>query len=630
MSLKTSFHTELMLFSRLLPLFREHWMRLLSIAVISIIIGAFPTIKSGIESVLVEGVTARNSTESAALVDFAKAPNRIDLGADDTLTGILESVLHRLTLGQIFITFLFVTLAGYTCDYLKKSMVVVLQKKAFSGLRQEAFENALTREPSEVPDKLNPAGSATEAINKGASSVSTYLGNLLDTFSDVAAIAGIVFSLFSVGVWFAGVAIGLVFTLVAVSRLQAARLKRDRAALDGTKNELSGRTDDIISHKEIVLAFEMQEHFSRVVSFAAEQYAALINRLKLAEERYSLGRYGIRELGRVGILFAIAVVANLTGNVLLRDVSAVYFVLSLYTRLYHSTDGLLENYNESRRLEGTIGTFFALLETKRSMASDLEVVTAEMLKNYPERTIEFKDVSFRYPGHDSPALRNTSFSVPQGSTALLLGRSGSGKTTIGRLLLGFWRPTSGLICIGGKETTQETPQRLRTLISYVAQDQHVVDESVRENLKWSFSARKAPDQQLIEMLERLGLVSNPNEGLGMLAKPAKQLSGGQKQRVAIGRMLLDDSPIVVLDEPLSGADIHTIRELFPIFQRELKQTSKTVLLITHQMCLAEVADYAVVLGDEGRVVEQGKIAELKTRPGEFCTLYNAARAALGA
>jgi ABC-type multidrug transport system fused ATPase/permease subunit len=224
-------------------------------------------------------------------------------------------------------------------------------------------------------------------------------------------------------------------------------------------------------------------------------------------------------------------------------------------------------------------------------------------------------VSFAYETKpDELVLENCSFRVPSRQVTLIVGRSGSGKTTIARLLLGFLKPASGAIDVLGSELESWTGPGLRGQMSYVSQGDHVIDDSVGNNF---FAGEDVDATRMRETLSRVGVRAD-------LDSSATELSIGEKQRLSVARMLVDTSEIVIMDEPLSGVDVFTFRELLPHLL-EFLHGERTVLMVSHRLAFAAHADHVVVLGDHGSVVEEGAPAELVRRGGHFAALYEAAR-----
>jgi ATP-binding cassette subfamily C protein LapB len=225
--------------------------------------------------------------------------------------------------------------------------------------------------------------------------------------------------------------------------------------------------------------------------------------------------------------------------------------------------------------------------------------------------IDFRDVSFSYPGQSTPSLRNVSFSIKPGEKVAILGRIGSGKTTLEKLILGLYRPTSGAVLVDGIDLRQLDPAELRRQIGYVQQDVMLFYGSLRENI--TLAAPLAEDTAIVKAAEIGGILSLVNQhpqGFDMLVgERGESLSGGQRQGVAIARAVINDPPILLLDEPTSSMDYSSeddIKRRLTEFARD-----KTVLLISHRTSLLDLADRIIVM-DAGRIMADGPKEQVMT------------------
>ncbi len=218
--------------------------------------------------------------------------------------------------------------------------------------------------------------------------------------------------------------------------------------------------------------------------------------------------------------------------------------------------------------------------------------------------IEFRDVTFGYAADTEPALKNVSFKIRPGEHVVVLGRVGSGKTTLQKLMLGLYAPTSGAVYIDGVDLRQLDPADVRRNIGYVGQDTLLFYGSLRDNI--AIGAPYADDQTVIEAAEMGGLAEFVNrhpQGFDMLiGERGESISGGQRQGVAMARAVLLDPPILLLDEPTSSMDFSSEEQLKERLRRFTEH--KTMVIVTHRLSLLDLAHRIVVL-DGGRVVADG-------------------------
>ena len=224
--------------------------------------------------------------------------------------------------------------------------------------------------------------------------------------------------------------------------------------------------------------------------------------------------------------------------------------------------------------------------------------------DYINNDIGFENITFTYPNAAHPALQNVSFTVKHGEKVGIVGRIGSGKTTMGRLCMGLYLPSEGQIKLGGIDIQQLDVADLRRKIGYVSQDNFLFYGSVRDNITFGFP--QADDQLIIRAAYLSGVnefVRNHEAGFDMpVGERGMALSGGQRQAVAIARALLSDPDILILDEPTSGMDVASESNFFNRLQENTD--NKTMLLITHRYSLLGLVDRIIVM-DRGRIVADG-------------------------
>jgi ABC-type multidrug transport system fused ATPase/permease subunit len=234
--------------------------------------------------------------------------------------------------------------------------------------------------------------------------------------------------------------------------------------------------------------------------------------------------------------------------------------------------------------------------------------------------VRFEDVSFRYPTRQTSSLSNVSFELNPGQTLALVGHSGAGKSTIIKLLLRFYDPDSGRVLLDGQNLGDLSLASLRSNIAVILQETLVFDGSISENIAYGSPGASALD---VEKAARAAGAQNfitelPLGYNTLLGEKGRRLSGGQLQRISIARAILRDAPLLVMDEPTTGLDPDSRREVMePI---EGLMSNRTVIAVTHDIDTVRRADLILVL-EAGRVVERGSHEELLETGAHYARLY---------
>jgi ATP-binding cassette subfamily C protein LapB len=218
--------------------------------------------------------------------------------------------------------------------------------------------------------------------------------------------------------------------------------------------------------------------------------------------------------------------------------------------------------------------------------------------------IEFKNVSFSYPGAQLESLSDVSFKIKPGEHVAILGRVGSGKSTLQKLAIGLYQPTSGAIFIDGIDLRQLDPSEVRSRVGYVPQDVTLFYGSLRDNL--TLSNPQVPDSAIVRSVEIANLADYVNrhpQGFDMMiGERGDSLSGGQRKSVALARGVINEPPLLLMDEPTGSMDHSTEAAV----QKQLAEFVKgrTWLVVTHRNSLLEMVDRIIVI-DQGKLVADG-------------------------
>ena len=356
-----------------------------------------------------------------------------------------------------------------------------------------------------------------------------------------------------------------------------------------------------------------------IKSFTAEQREA--QRLKASSEAYvEANRRAIRissafiPVIRMAILAGFLATFTVGGMMALEgtlNVGAYGVLVFLTQRLLWPLTGLAEVIDLFERAMASTRRILNLLAEPVHVRDEGGRDLAQPVKG----EVEFRNLSFHYAASGA-GIRDISLHVPAGNTLALVGATGSGKSTLIKLLLRFYDPSHGDIRIDGQPIRDINLRSLRGAIGLVSQDVYLFEGSIRENL--AYGKPDATDEEIIEAAktaEAWGFIEALPEGLETpVGERGVRLSGGQRQRLSLARALLKDPPILVLDEATSAVDNETEAAI----QRSLRRIghNRTVIMIAHRLSTIVDADTIAVI-ENGRVVEQGNHESLLTRDGAY-------------
>ena len=223
--------------------------------------------------------------------------------------------------------------------------------------------------------------------------------------------------------------------------------------------------------------------------------------------------------------------------------------------------------------------------------------------------IEIKNVTFRYPERTDIALSNINLQIKKGSKTALLGKTGSGKSTLLQLLVRHYDPIQGNILLAEQPIQHYTEQSLRTQICFLTQRVHTFSDTLRHNLQIACS-EKIDDEKMLDVLKQVGLekLVEQTQGLDIwLGDGGRPLSGGEQRRLGLARVLLNDAPILLMDEPTEGLDRETERNILRLILQHSQ--NKTLIMVTHRLTALEQFDQICII-DDSKLIEQGSYTEL--------------------
>ncbi|ETA53863.2 ABC transporter ATP-binding protein [Rhodobacteraceae bacterium PD-2] len=522
---------------------------------------------------------------------------------DDVFVGSNQSALA--TVGLIVMA-IFMTRA--VASVAQKVLLVRVSQMSVADIRQDLLEHVMRLDPA-FHQKYGP-GYLIQRVEGDVGAISKVWSTLITGAGrDVIAL----FSLF-------GVALAIDWRWTLVALVGAPLLIGPSVLLQRYVRRNARRSRDVAAG----LSTRMNEIFlgilpvklNRLERWQAKKYRALTRERIRVETRSAAGQASLP--GLIDVMSGIGFVGVLYygGGEILSGEKSVGDFMAFFTAI-----GLA--FEPLRRLGAISGVWQVaaasieriqqLLQTRPALADPARPVAAP--EGVPD--INLRDVHLSYG--EAAILNGLTLTAEAGKTTALVGASGAGKSTVFNMLTRLVDPSSGAVEIGGVPVDAMRLRDLRAMISVVAQEALLFDESLRENIVLD---REVPDADLHRALEAAHVadfVPRLDRGLDTPVGPrGSGLSGGQRQRVAIARAILRDAPILLLDEATSALDAQSEQ----VVQAALERLSKgrTTLVIAHRLSTVRNADKIVVM-DAGKVVDEGTHDSLIARPGPYADLY---------
>ena len=411
--------------------------------------------------------------------------------------------------------------------------------------------------------------------------------------------------------------IALPLCLVPIS-IYARKVRKSAKATQAHLAELSSLMHESFTGNRIIKAYNLAEMVLQQFRDTTRKFVGHMMRIVRSNE---LPSQMTEFLGVLGVALVLLYVTweNSQANqgaahrLPLTSGEFVSFILSIVL-MYQPIKSLTRLYNQMHQAASASQHVFELLETKSAIEEPQNPAPLKAKGT----DILFDGVDFDYG--EKPVLRGINLTIKNGQIVALVGKSGSGKTTITNLLLRFYDPQRGSVCIGGTDIRQVSTKDLRDNIALVTQETILFNDTIGRNIALGKpGATKAQVEAAARHAHAYDFIMEKSQGFEtVVGEKGVALSGGQRQRIAIARAILKDAPILILDEATSSLDSESERAVQEAFD-ELMQ-GRTTICIAHRFSTIQKADLIVVL-DNGRIVEKGTHSELMQRGGPYCKLY---------
>lgn len=486
---------------------------------------------------------------------------------------------------------LFAFISSYCMSWVGNQVVMKLQRQVFAQLI------AL---PISFFDKTN-TGELISKITYDASQVSNAASNaMVKIFREGALLIGLVTMMF-IQSWKLSLVFFVIAPFVAIAiTIVSKRFRKIGKNLQNAMGMVTTSSEQMLSgHKEVLMFGGQKVENDK---FGTVSNTVRTQNMKMAAAN-AISVPIIQSIASLALGFVLYLATN---PAILESLSAGKFVviISAMLGLMKPIKNVTQVNNEIQRGLAASESLFTLLD--RTVAKDEGTKVIERAKG----KITLQDVEFTYPTAEKRALKKVNFTVEAGQTIALVGRSGSGKSTIANLLTRFYDIDSGAINIDGENIQNYTLASLRDQVAVVSQKVHLFNVSIADNIAYASEDNFTRDDiiKAAETANAMEFINQFPEGLDtVVGENGALLSGGQRQRIAIARALLRNAPILILDEATSALDTESERHIQSALD-EL-QKNRTSIVIAHRLSTIEQADQILVV-DQGEIVERGTHAEL--------------------
>lgn len=567
---------------KLFPYIRDQYLRIASIVASSIVIAALVAYQPQVFKGIIDTVTAKDST-----LQWSDVSSSIGLLFVLSVTTIVASTFFNFASNRTF-----------------QSIRSNLRRRVFYRLTTLSADYFDTHRPGAIMRKTGGA------IDSFAQWINTLNYSLL---GPIFTIIFITIILFKTNLILGLLGIGIItFAMINFS------YTRKRNLVDSRKWRKNGEESwaifsETIQNMSTISALSSFDKFRKKLDQAENR--AVISAFRV-RARWNLANFRANLYNELSFLFAITVIIHelMQGRL---SVGTFVVVIAYFNSLRNNASQFAQFIPDTDSTERDVERLVEVLETEPTFPDAAGAIPLDQL-----RSLEFRNVSFTYPDGKKGAVDNISFRIDGSRSVALVGPSGVGKSTITKLMLRFYAPTSGEILINDQPAGSFTHESVRRHIGMVMQDVALFNTTVKENLKLAREKATGADLQTAaeqahaaEFIEEL-----PKQYNTIVGERGVKLSGGQKQRIAIARAILKDPSLIILDEATSALDSESEKLVQDGLKRLMKD--RLSLTIAHRLSTVRHADEILVL-KKGIIAERGTHTELMKKPrGLYRKLFN--------
>jgi len=524
-------------------------------------------------------------------------------------SSISKSVVQQELISNILLIIATTIIAGFL-SFLMRQTLIVMSRHIEFDLKNEVFRQY--ENLSQNFYKKNRTGDLMNRISEDVSKTRMYVGPaVMYSINTFIRFAIVIIYMFNVSPRLT------LYTLLPLPILSYAifristEINKRSTIFQQYLSKISSFTQEIFSGIRVIKAYSLEDqHQNNLANLANESKSKSLNLAKIQ------ALFGPLMIALIGISNLIVTyfggLMYIDGTIKsIGTIAEFILYVNMLTWPVASLGWVSSMVQEAEASQKRINEFLKIVP---------EIQNKNPEKSIIEGTISFENVSYTYEDTNITALQDVSFNVHKGETLAILGKTGSGKSTIVSLISRLYDVTEGQITIDGKEISTINLYDLRNSIGIVPQDAFLFSDSIKKNIK--FGKEDATDEEVISAAKSAEVHNNiigfNKQYDTVLGERGITLSGGQKQRVSIARAIIKNPKILLLDDCLSAIDTETEEAILNNLQEICKD--KTTIIVSHRVSSAKNADRIIVL-DEGKIIEQGSHNQLINEDGYYAALY---------
>ncbi len=522
---------------------------------------------------------------------------------------VSKEIIKQELIWNILLIIATTIVAGFLTFLMRQTLIVMSRHIEFD-LKNEVFRQY--ENLSQNFYKQNRTGDLMNRISEDVSKVRMYVGPaVMYTINTIIRFAIVIMYMFSVS------PLLTLYTLLPLPILSYAIFKisseinKRSTILQQYLSKVSSFTQEIFSGIRVIKAYSLEDqHYNNMIALSDESKSKSLNLAKIQ------ALFGPLMLALIGISNLVVIyfggLMYINGSI--KSIGTIAEFILYVNMLTWPVASL-----------GWVSSMVQEAEASQKRINEFLKIVPEIQNNNPEKSsiegaISFENVSYTYEDTNIKALQNVSFTVDKGETLAILGKTGSGKSTIISLISRLYDVTEGQITIDKKEISKVNLFDLRNNIGIVPQDAFLFSDTIKNNIK--FGKEEATDKE-VENAAKSAVVHDNILGFNkqyetILGERGITLSGGQKQRVSIARAIIKNPKILLFDDCLSAVDTETEEAILNNLQEICKD--KTTIIVSHRVSSAKNADKIIIL-DEGQIIEQGSHNQLINQDGYYAALY---------